>query len=62
MKCWHCDCELELNFDNSESLKYYYCSVCDKWYEMRKERVKVNGAVPIKFSELANRPLLRVAA
>lgn len=56
MTCWHCNCELELNFDDSDTFKFYYCSMCDKWYEMRKEKVRVNGAVPIRFFELESRP------
>lgn len=37
-------------------MKFYYCSKCDKWYEMKKEKARVNGAMPIRFSELETRP------
>lgn len=57
MTCWHCNHELELNFETTDlTFKFYYCSHCDKWYEMRKEKEKVNGAVPVKFFELDSRP------
>lgn len=56
MLCWHCDKELELNFTTVDFEKYYHCAVCEKWYEMSKERAKINGAVPVKFVELDARP------
>lgn len=39
-------------------MKFYHCSDCDKWYEMRKEKVKVNGAMPVRFFELNTNPQL----
>lgn len=56
MMCWHCDKELEFNFQTPDLLKFYHCSNCDKWYEMYKEKAKVNGAVPIRFYELESHP------
>lgn len=56
MTCWHCEKELELNFTTPDFEKYYHCASCGKWYEMSKERVKINGAVPIKFVELDSQP------
>lgn len=62
MTCWHCNHELELNFQTADfAFKFFYCSNCDKWYEMRKEKEKVNGAVPIRFFELDSRPQMPVA-
>lgn len=56
MMCWHCDKELEFNFQTEDLLKFYHCANCDKWYEMFKEKAKVNGAVPIRFYELESHP------
>jgi hypothetical protein len=56
MLCWHCDKELKLDFTTENFDKYYHCEICDKWYEMSKERERINGAVPIKFVELDMRP------
>ena len=56
MNCWHCEKELELNFTTENFEKYYFCAVCEKWYEMSKEKAKINGAVPVKFVELDARP------
>lgn len=53
MKCWHCDSELEIDFQSQDLVvRFYHCSVCDKWYEMKKEKSRLNGAVPVRFSEL----------
>lgn len=62
MTCWHCNNELKMNFQTAELVKFYHCAFCDKWYEMRKEKERVNGAVPIKFYELDHRPLAQAAA
>lgn len=56
MTCWHCDSELEFNYQTAESFKFYHCPCCDKWYEMRKDKERVNGAVPMRFYELESRP------
>lgn len=57
MKCWHCNNDLEIDFQADDfSMKSYHCSNCDKWYEMRKEKVRVNGAMPVRFYELEARP------
>jgi hypothetical protein len=58
MTCWHCNDELEYNFQTTvtNSSKFYHCQGCDKWYELRKERAKVNGAVPVRIVELENSP------
>lgn len=62
MKCWHCENELDLNFTSENFEKYYHCTECEKWYEMSKDRVKINGAVPIRFVELDARPQIPAAA
>ncbi len=54
MTCLHCNNELEFNSQTDDSLKFYRCAVCDIWYQMRKEKEKVNGAVPVRFIELEN--------
>ncbi|HMS43730.1 MAG TPA: hypothetical protein PKE69_26105 [Pyrinomonadaceae bacterium] len=56
MLCWHCDKELVLDWTTENFEKYYHCEICEKWYEMSKERAKINGAVPIRFVELDTRP------
>jgi NAD-dependent SIR2 family protein deacetylase len=57
MTCWHCNNELEFNdSQTADATKIYHCAACDKWYEMRKERARVNGAVPIRFVELEGSP------
>ena len=56
MTCWHCSSELELNSQNEESHKFYHCSVCNRWYEMFKEKARINGAVPVRFLEMENTP------
>ena len=61
MTCWHCDNELEFNNQMVDVLKLYHCSGCDKWYEMRKEKERVNGAVPVRVFELDSRPQFQVA-
>jgi hypothetical protein len=58
MNCWHCSNQLEFNNQTSESSKFYHCSDCDKWYELKKERERVNGAVPVRFTELESSPNL----
>lgn len=60
MKCWHCDSELVLDFTTERFEKYYHCESCEKWYEMSKDKVKINGAVPIRFVELDARPPVAV--
>ena len=62
MKCWHCENELVLNFTTDNYEKYYHCAMCEKWYEMSKDKVKINGAVPIRFVELDARPHIPAAA
>jgi transcription elongation factor Elf1 len=57
MTCWHCNEQLVVDFQTNDfSMKFYHCAHCDKWYEMRKEKVKVNGAMPVKFFELNSSP------
>lgn len=56
MICWHCDAELTLDFTTENFEKYYHCASCEKWYELSKERVKINGALPVRFVELEARP------
>lgn len=62
MNCWHCEKELELNWTTENFEKYYFCSKCEKWYEMSKERERINGAVPVRFVELEARPQIPVYA
>lgn len=62
MKCWHCENELVLNFTSDNFEKYYHCAMCEKWYEMSKEKVKINGAVPMRFVELDARPKIPAPA
>jgi transcription elongation factor Elf1 len=62
MNCWHCNSELVLNFTTEQYEKFYQCSVCEKWYEMYKEKVKINGAVPVRFIELDARPQIPAPA
>ena len=61
MKCWHCNCDLNHNYQTDDLLKFYHCEKCDKWYELRKDRVRVNGAVPVRFFELDARPQMQMA-
>lgn len=59
MKCWHCDNELDVNYQSKDfSFRFYHCSFCDRWYEMRKEKSRSNSAVPIRFSEMNAPPEL----
>jgi hypothetical protein len=63
MTCWHCNNQLDINYEAHDyTFKFYHCSYCDKWYEMRKEKTKSNGASPIRFDELKNAPQIPLAA
>ncbi len=63
MTCWHCNNELDVNYQSKDfEFKFYHCSFCDKWYEMRKVKARVNGAVPIQFNELEAEPKIPLAA
>ena len=62
MLCWHCDHELVLNFETADFEKFYHCKSCDKWYEMRKDKVRTNAAVPMRIFELEHKPQLPVSA
>ena len=57
MNCWHCSMELVLDFQAAEYERIYHCVSCDSWYEMRKDKVRPNAAVPVRFFELENKPL-----
>ena len=61
MICWHCDNELEFQFGMADPSKYYHCPKCEKWYEMRKDKERVNGAVPVRVFELDSRPIVQTA-
>lgn len=61
MTCWHCDNELEFNNQPADFSKLYHCSACDKCYEMRKEKERVNGDVPIRVFELESRLEFQIA-
>lgn len=56
MICWHCDNELEFKFQMADPAKIYHCTQCEKWYEMRKDKERINGAVPVRFYELEATP------
>lgn len=58
MMCWHCSSELKFENQTTDASKFYHCAACDKWYEMRKERERVNGAVPVRFMEIDSLPEL----
>lgn len=63
MTCWHCNNELDINYQSTDfTFKFYHCSFCDKWYEMRKEKVRLNGSVPVTFSEMDDPPKIPLAA
>ena len=61
MICWHCNNELKLISPIEEEHKFYNCEKCGKWYEMFKEKERVNGAVPVRFSELDTTPPILVS-
>ncbi len=61
MTCWHCDKELDFNFQTTDSFKFYHCQDCDKWYEWSKEKAKVNAAVAVRFFELEGRPQIQAS-
>lgn len=56
MICWHCDHELVFKNETANFEKFYHCESCDRWYEMRKDKVRTNAAVPVRFFELETRP------
>lgn len=62
MNCWHCSNELKLISPIDESQKFYHCSHCDTWYEMYKEKERVNGAVPVRFLELETTPPILISS
>ena len=62
MYCWHCDNELKLDFTTTNFEKYYHCEECEKWYELSKDRARVNAAVPMRFVELDTRPSIPATA
>lgn len=58
MVCWHCDKELDLSYHTDDFMtKVYHCEDCDRWYEMKKEKPKLNAAVPVMFTEMQEPPL-----
>ena len=61
MICWHCNSELNLVSPIDETHKFYHCSECNTWYEMFKEKERVNGAVPVRFLELETTPPILVS-
>lgn len=56
MLCWHCDHELVFKRETADFEKFYHCESCDKWYEMRKDKVRTNAAVPMRIFELEHKP------
>lgn len=61
MICWHCNSELKLVSPIEETHKFYQCIECSTWYEMFKEKERVNGAVPVRFLELETTPPMLVS-
>ena len=61
MICWHCNSELRLVSPIEETHKFYHCTECNTWYEMFKEKERVNGAVPVRFLELETTPPILVS-
>ena len=57
MICWQCNKDMFLVYEDDDySMKLFHCTDCDRWYEMRKDKVKANSSVPIKFFELDTPP------
>ncbi|NNE99177.1 MAG: hypothetical protein HKN25_09180 [Pyrinomonadaceae bacterium] len=57
MTCWQCKSELSLVYEAADyTMKLYHCDTCERWYEMKKDKEKVNSSVPIKFFELDSPP------
>lgn len=56
MNCWHCSNRLEFNSGTMDTSQIYHCESCDKWYEMKKDKERLNGAVPVRFTELESYP------
>ena len=53
MNCWHCDEPIKFESQNEDlTVKIYTCKDCNAWYEMRKEKTKLNAAVPIRMTEI----------
>ena len=53
MKCWHCQNELEFSEQSSDMrIRVYKCTDCNAWYELRKEKPRLNAAVPVLMSEI----------
>ena len=53
MKCWHCNNELEFSYQTADLVtKVYECKSCGSWYELRKEKARLNAAVPVLMSEI----------
>jgi hypothetical protein len=61
MTCWHCSKELDFVCMTKDVEKFYHCAECDKWYEMSKEKGKINSSVPVRFFELESRPQIQPA-
>ncbi len=63
MNCWKCDQPLNLGYQSDDFIfKFYHCDFCDCWYEMKKERAKINGAMPITVREIDSKPDIPLAA
>ncbi len=53
MTCWHCEKELDFCYQTADFItKVYHCADCERWYELRKEKPKLNAAVPVRFLEI----------
>lgn len=59
MICWQCCTEIELIYEAPDySVKLFHCGICDRWFEMRKEKERVNSSVPVRFAELDSPPFI----
>lgn len=57
MLCAKCNEDLKFSYQTEDfSMTVYHCEKCEKWYELKKEKAKINGAVPITFSEMNSAP------
>ena len=53
MTCWHCNNELDINYQSNDfTFRFYHCSFCDKWYEFRKEKVRLAHKEGVKHAHI----------
>jgi len=59
MICWQCSTEIDLIYESSDfSLRLYHCAHCARWFEMKKQKERINSSVPVTFLELDREPLI----